>query len=86
MISMQVLATEVKMDVIDETTAFESDRQWLDAHIELLIENFANHWIAVKGERVIASEVDLSELLQHLPDISQTFIEFIDDHATIEHA
>ena len=41
------------MEMVDETTAFESDRAWIDSHIGVLVENFANHWIAVKGGQVV---------------------------------
>ena len=74
------------MDVIDESTAFEFDRAWIDSHIGVLAENFADHWIAVKGGRVVASEVDLGELVHKLPDLAHTCVEYIDAQPTVEFA
>jgi hypothetical protein len=71
------------MEVVDETTAFEVDREWIESHIDTLTENYADHWVAVKGGRVIALEVDLGELLNKLPDIAHTCIEYIDGQRTV---
>ncbi|MCL4504643.1 MAG: DUF5678 domain-containing protein [Chloroflexi bacterium] len=70
--------------MIDETIAFEADRAWIDEHIAVLVEQFADHWIAVKGGRIIASEADLGELLGKVADLAHTCVEFIDGHLPIE--
>jgi hypothetical protein len=64
-------------DVQDEMVDFEADRQWIDAHIEMLAKQYADHWIAVKGRKVIASEPDLGALLGKLPDLAHTCVEFV---------
>ena len=72
------------METIDEAAIFEVDRQWIDRHMHLLVDQFSDHWIAVKHERVIASEVDLSELLNKLPDLAHTCVEFINSQFVIQ--
>ena len=72
------------MTTLDETITFEVDREWIDHHMPLLAEQFADHWIAVKHERVIASEVDLGELLNKLPDLAHTCIEFINSQFVVQ--
>jgi hypothetical protein len=62
---------------IDEVAAFEADRRWMDEHMMELIQHFADYWIAVKNERVIASAADLGELIAHVPDLEHTCVEYI---------
>jgi hypothetical protein len=72
------------VSMIDETVAFEADREWIDTHFTTLLEHFAEHWIAVKHGTLIASEVDLGELLSKVPDLDHTCIEFINGGSPIE--
>jgi hypothetical protein len=72
------------MTTFDEIATFEVDREWIDRHMPLLVDQFADHWIAVKHECVIASEVDLGELLNKLPDLAHTCIEFINSRFVIQ--
>lgn len=62
---------------VDETTAFEVDRAWIDAHAADLQARYAEYWIAVRGCNVIASAADLGELLGRVPDLGYTCVEFI---------
>ncbi len=78
------MMVEDNLDMMDETIAFEADRAWIDEHIATLVEHFANHWIAVKGGRVIASEADLGALLSKITDLAHTCIEYIDGQPAIE--
>jgi hypothetical protein len=68
-------------EAIDEATAFEADRVWIDAHISDLQVKYANYWIAVRDGHVIASAADLGELLGHVPDLEHTCVEFINEPA-----
>jgi hypothetical protein len=72
------------MNRIDETLAFEADRTWIDANLSTLMREHAEHWIAVKDGRVIASEADLGELLSKVPDLAHTCVEFINSRPTEE--
>ena len=76
--------TENMVDVIDEMAAFEADREWIENHFPTLVEHFADHWIAVKKGALIASEVNLSELLSKVPDIEHSCIEYINGSSSIE--
>ena len=78
------MMAEDNLEMIDETIAFEADRTWIDEHIAVLVDQFADHWIAVKGGRIIAGEADLGELLAKITDLEHTCIEFIDGHRPIE--
>jgi hypothetical protein len=62
---------------ISETAAFEKDRCWIDEQYEMLVKDYAEHWVAVKDGRIIASAADLGELLAHVPDLAHTCVEFI---------
>jgi hypothetical protein len=64
-------------NMVDDTVAFEADREWIDAHIDILVQQYADYWIAVRNRRVIASEADLGALLGKVPDLAHTCVEFV---------
>lgn len=64
-------------DTLDKAQCFEADRDWMEKNMPLFMEQFNNCWIAVRDAQVIASEVDLGELLSKLSDLSYTCVEFI---------
>jgi hypothetical protein len=70
--------------MIDEIAAFEADREWIDAHMLVLVERCADHWIAVKRGQVIAVEADLGALLSKVPDLDHICVEFINARPFIE--
>jgi len=61
----------------DELLAFESDHVWVSENLEMLLEDYADQWIAVKSGKVIGSDPDLAGLLSKLPDPAHTCVEFI---------
>ena len=72
------------MNRTDETKAFEADRAWIDQNRSTLIRQHADHWIAVKDGGVIASAVDLGELITKVPDLEHTCVEFINSRLNEE--
>lgn len=61
----------------NELRAFEEDHIWVNEHLELLLSQYNEQWIAVKGGRVIASDPDFKSLLKKIPDPAHTCIQFI---------
>jgi len=57
--------------------AFEADHVWVSENLEMLLEQYADQWIAVKSGKVIASDPDLAGLLSRLSDPARTCVEFI---------
>ncbi len=57
--------------------AFEADYAWIEENRETLIQNYPNQWIGVRNGSVIASDPDLDNLIQNLPDPAHTAVEFI---------
>jgi hypothetical protein len=68
----------------DETLAFEADREWIDANLNVLRNQYADHWIAVKDGNVIACAADLGALLSQVPDLAHTCIEFVSEQVQVE--
>jgi len=60
-----------------ELLAFAEDHVWVNRHMEVLIDRYAEQWIAVKNGQIIASAPDLTKLLSNLPDPAHTCVEFI---------
>jgi len=56
---------------------FEADHVWVSKNMGTLLEKYADQWIAVKNGQVIASDPDLTGLLNRLPDPAHTCVEFI---------
>jgi hypothetical protein len=56
---------------------FEADHAWVNKNFEALLKEYADQWIAVKNEEVIASDPDLNGLLSKLPEPAHTCVEFI---------
>lgn len=56
---------------------FEEDHVWINSHLELLLSQYPEQWIAVERGRVIASDPDLMSLRAKLADPAHTCIEFI---------
>ncbi len=67
---------------IDETMAFEADHRWIHENYAVLLSAYADHWIAVKAGRVIASSPDLVELLTRVQDLATTCVEYINPQST----
>lgn len=57
--------------------AFEADHAWIDRNREMLLERYADQWVAVKDGRVIASAPDLEALLSQVPDPAHLCVEFV---------
>jgi len=60
-----------------ELHAFAEDHIWVSEHLDSLLEEYAEQWIAVKNRQVIASDVDLMRLREKIPDPAHTCIEFV---------
>jgi len=60
-----------------ELLAFAQDHIWVNEHLESLLEEYAEQWIAVKNRQVIASDVDLMRLREKISDPAHTCIEFV---------
>jgi hypothetical protein len=63
--------------VIEELRAFEADQVWISDHIESLLSQCADQWIAVRDGQVLASDPVLAVLQRKLPDPAHTCIEFV---------
>jgi hypothetical protein len=61
----------------EELRTFEEDHVWVSDHLELLLSQYADQWIAVKRGQVIASAPDLMSLKEKLVDPARTCIEFV---------
>ncbi len=60
-----------------ELRAFEEDHVWVSERLELLLSQYADQWIAVKGGQVIASDPELAALQEQLADPARTCVEFV---------
>lgn len=60
-----------------ELRAFEEDHIWVNEHLESLLSQYTEQWIAVKGGQVIATNPEFMSLLKKLPDPAHTYIQFI---------
>lgn len=60
-----------------ELRAFAEDHIWISTHLDSLLEKYSEQWIAVKNQRVIASDVDLMLLREKLTDPAHTCFEFV---------
>jgi hypothetical protein len=60
-----------------ELLQFTADHVWIDQNRETLLKQYANQWVAVKDEQVIASDPELPGLLSRLSDPAHTCIEFL---------
>lgn len=60
-----------------ELRAFAEDHIWVSEHLESLLEEYAEQWIAVRNRQVIASDVDLMHLRKKIPEPAHTCIEFV---------
>ncbi len=56
---------------------FEADHVWVSENMQTLLAQYADQWIAVKNNQVIASDVELADLLGKLADPAYTCVEFI---------
>ena len=56
---------------------FEADHVWISKNMEALLAQYADLWIAVKNNYVIASAAELADLLGKLADPAYTCVEFI---------
>ncbi|MCS7061299.1 MAG: DUF5678 domain-containing protein [Anaerolineae bacterium] len=64
-------------------STFEREQQWIADHYAELVERYAEEWIAVKDQQVIAHSNDLTQLLNQVPDLEHTCIEFIEQQAPL---
>lgn len=60
-----------------EIRTFEEDHVWVSEHLEILLGQHAEQWIAVRGGEVIASDPDLKSLRGKLADPAHTCVEFV---------
>jgi hypothetical protein len=63
--------------LINMLLSFEADHVWVNENLDVLLEKYAEQWIAVKNGQVIASDPDLEGLISKLPDPAHTCVEFI---------
>ena len=57
--------------------AFAMDHVWVYNHLDSLLNQYEDQWIAVQDEQVIASDPDFTALLGKLANPGYTCIEFI---------
>ncbi len=50
---------------------------WVYNHLDSLLNQYEDQWIAVQNEQVIASDPDFTALLRKLPDPGNTCVEFV---------
>jgi hypothetical protein len=71
----------VKEDIMDraieELHEFAADHAWISQNMEDLLQRHNGQWVAVKGQRVIASDPDFDKVLAQLEDPPHTCVEFI---------
>jgi len=67
----------MKENVLQEMVAFETDQQWISENWTVLLEQYAEQWIAVKNGKVIASDPEFHGLLSKVADPAHTCIEFV---------
>ncbi len=60
-----------------ELHTLAEDHIWVSEHLESLLEEYAEQWIAVKNRQVISSDVDLMRLREKIPAPAHTCIEFV---------
>ena len=63
--------------IVKELLTFEADHVWVNENLETLIKQYPDQWIAVKDNKVIASDPELTGLISKLPDPAHTCVEFI---------
>jgi hypothetical protein len=56
---------------------FADDHVWIDQNREMLLEKYAEQWVAVEKGKVIASDPDFKALLAKLSNPAFTCTEFI---------
>ena len=56
---------------------FAEDHLWVNEHLESLLDRYAEQWIAVKDRKVVASDLDLDQLVAKVSDPEHTCIEFV---------
>jgi hypothetical protein len=61
----------------DQVLLFESDHLWISRNLDVLWQQHADQWIAVKAGKVVATAPELANLLSQLSDPAHTCIEFI---------
>lgn len=61
----------------NELRAFEADHAWISTHLDMLLNQYPDQWIAVKHGLVMATAPDFSDLLSKLPEPALTCVEFI---------
>lgn len=64
-------------NLLQQLQDFETDHVWINEHLKVLLSQYADQWIAVKNGQVIASAIELTELLSQLPNPAHTCVEFI---------
>ncbi len=57
--------------------SLEAEYVWIKEHVDELVRQYNDQWVAVKNRRVIASADEIMEVLSRVPDRSETCIEFI---------
>jgi hypothetical protein len=62
---------------IKSQDSLEAQYAWMKEHVDELVRQYNDQWVAVKGRRVIASAEEIMEVLSRVPDRSETCIEFI---------
>lgn len=60
-----------------ELNAYEKDHVWIRDNFQILLDKYADKWVAVKNGRILDSDSNLFLLRSRLPDPAHTCIEFI---------
>ena len=56
---------------------FEDDHAWISDNLAALQAGYGEQWVAVREEQIVAASVNLDELLEKVPNPTETCIEFI---------
>ena len=68
---------EMNDRLTEELRAFEEDHVWIRDHIESLLSQYTDQWVAVQDGHIVASDPALDALWQKLPDQAHTCVEFV---------
>ncbi len=69
--------TGKRKEMMRRLRVFMDDHVWVGEHRQELLDKYAEQWIAVENQQVIANDPDLESLIAKLPDPGHTCIELI---------
>jgi len=77
MVGSEEAGCRMEQQLTNQLLAFETDHVWINENMSMLLAEYNEQWIAVRGRQIIASDPDLAGLLRKLPDPAHTCVEFI---------